>query len=349
MVADVLNDRAQKLLKVLVERYIREGQPVGSKTLLQDSGLPVSAATVRNIMAELEERGYVVSPHTSAGRMPTQRGYRFFVDSLITVSPLEGRILDNLKSELDAEKPSDELIASASQLLSSLTRQAGLVTLPSRHRLSLRQVEFLPLADNRILVILVVNQREVQNRVIRTERAFTESELKQAANYINQHYAGRDLDTIRDALLTAMRSDKDDIDRYMQASLDLAARALEMDGEGDRPAEYVLAGESQLLDAATPDNLDKMRELFNAFARKKDILDLVDRCLLADGVQIFIGEESGYKAFGDFSVITAPYQLGDGRPLGVLGVIGPTRMAYERVIPMVDVTARMLSLALRAG
>nr|WP_183410179.1 heat-inducible transcriptional repressor HrcA [Litorivivens lipolytica] len=349
MVADGLNERAQTLLKVLVERYIREGQPVGSQTLLQDSGLPVSAATVRNIMAELEDRGYVASPHTSAGRVPTQQGYRLFVDSLITVSPLEGRILKNLKSELDAEKPSDELIASASQLLSSLTRQAGLVTLPSRHRLNLRQVEFLPLSDNRILVILVVNQREVQNRVIRTDRPFDEAELKQAANYINRHFAGKDLDTIRDNLLAAMRSDKDDIDRYMEASLDLAARALDV-GEGDdRPSEYVLAGEKQLLDAATPDNLDKMRELFSAFERKKDILDLVDRCLLADGVQIFIGEESGYKAFGDFSVITAPYQLGDGRPLGVLGVIGPTRMAYEKVIPMVDVTARMLSVALRSG
>lgn len=347
MVTDVLNERAQKLLKVLVERYIREGQPVGSKTLLHDSGLPVSAATVRNIVAELEDRGYVTSPHTSAGRVPTQMGYRFFVDSLITVAPLDGRILSNLRAELDAERPSDELIASASQLLSSLTRQAGLVTFPNRQRLILRQVEFLPLSGSRILVILVVNKREVQNRVIHSERQFSEAELKQAANYINQHFAGRDLDTIRDTLLEAMRADKDDIDRYMQGSLDMAATAFAADT--DRPGEYVLAGETQLLDAATPDNLDKMRELFSAFERKKDILGLVDRCLLADGVQIFIGEESGYKAFGEFSVVTAPYQLGDGRPLGVLGVIGPTRMAYEKVIPMVDVTARMLSLALQPG
>ncbi len=345
MVSAVLNDRAQRLLKVLIERYIRDGQPVGSKTLLQDSGLPVSAATVRNIMAELEERGFVLSPHTSAGRIPTQQGYRFFVDSLVTVSPLEGHILNNLKMELDAEKSSDELVASASQLLSSLTRQAGLVTMPSRQRLSLRQVEFLPLSGKRILVILVINEKDVQNRVIHTQREFTESELKQAANFINQRYCGRELDDIRDALLEAMRADKDHIDRYLQESLDLAARALEQ--EEDERGEYVLAGENQLLDAATPDNLDKMRELFGAFERKKDILDLVDRCLLADGVQIFIGNESGYEAFGDFSVITAPYQLQDGRPLGVLGVIGPTRMAYDKVIPMVDVTARMLSLALK--
>jgi len=345
MVTAVLNDRAQRLLKVLVERYIREGQPVGSKTLLQDSGLPVSAATVRNIMAELEDRGFVVSPHTSAGRIPTQQGYRFFVDTLVTVSPLEGHILNNLKLELDAEKSADELVASASQLLSSLTRQAGLVTMPSRQRLSLRQVEFLPLSGKRILVILVVNEKDVQNRVIHTEREFSESELKQASNYINQRYSGRELDGIRDALLLAMRADKDHIDRYMQESLDLAARALDV--EGDSRAAYVLAGEKQLLESATPDNLDKMRELFGAFERKKDILDLVDRCLLADGVQIFIGNESGYEVFGDFSVITAPYQFQDGRPLGVLGVIGPTRMAYERVIPMVDVTARMLSLALK--
>lgn len=340
-----LNDRAQRLLKVLVERYIREGQPVGSKTLLRDSGLPVSAATVRNIMAELEERGLVISPHTSAGRIPTARGYRFFVDTLVTVSPLEGRALRSLKIELDAEKSADELVASASQLLSSLTRQAGLVTLPSRRRLSLRQVEFLPLSGKRILVILVVNERDVQNRVIHTAREFSESELRQAANYINQRYAGHDLDSIRDALLEAMRADRDRIDRYLQESLDLAARALDME-KGER-AEYVIAGEKRLLDVATPDNLDKTRELFSAFERKKDILDLVDRCLLADGVQIFIGEESGYEVFDDFSVVTAPYQFEDGRPLGVLGVIGPTRMAYDRVIPMVDITARMLSLALK--
>lgn len=345
MVTAVLNDRAQRLLKVLVERYIREGQPVGSKTLLRDSGLPVSAATVRNIMAELEERGYVVSPHTSAGRIPTQQGYRFFVDVLVTMSPLENHILTNLKMELDAEKSADELVASASVLLSSLTRQAGLVTMPSRQRLSLRQVEFLPLSGKRILVILVVNEKEVQNRVIHTAREFSETELKQASNYINQRYSGRELDVIRDALLDAMRADKNTIDRYLQESLDLAARALDIDG-GSR-VDYVLAGEKQLLDSATPDNLDKMRELFNAFERKKDILDLVDRCLLASGVQIFIGKESGHEVFGDFSVITAPYQFQDGRALGVLGVIGPTRMAYEQVIPMVDVTARMLSLALK--
>lgn len=345
MVTAVLNDRAQRLLKVLIERYIREGQPVGSKTLLEDSGLPVSAATVRNIMAELEERGYVVSPHTSAGRIPTQLGYRFFVDVLVTMSPLENHILANLKMELDAEKSADELVASASQLLSSLTRQAGLVSMPNRQRLSLRQVEFLPLSGKRILVILVVNEKDVQNRVIHTEREFSEIELKQASNYINQRYSGRELDGIRDALLEAMRADKNTIDRYLQESLDLAARALDIDR--DARADYVLAGEKQLLESATPDNLDKMRELFNAFERKKDMLDLVDRCLAASGVQIFIGKESGYEVFGDFSVITAPYQFQDGRPLGVLGVIGPTRMAYEQVIPMVDVTARMLSLALK--
>ena len=211
-----LNERAQRLLKVLVERYIREGQPVGSKTLLRDSGLPVSAATVRNIMAELEDRGLVISPHTSAGRIPTAQGYRFFVDTLVTVSPLEGRVLRSLKTGLDAGKSADELVASASQLLSSLTRQAGLVTLPSRQRLSLRQVEFLPLSGKRILVILVVNERDVQNRVIHTAREFSESELRQAANYINQRYAGRDLDSIRDALLESMRADRDRIDRYLQ-------------------------------------------------------------------------------------------------------------------------------------
>ncbi len=342
MVAEVISERAQRLLKALVERYIREGQPVGSGTLLQDSGLPVSAATVRNIMADLEERGLVHSPHTSAGRVPTARGYRLFVDSLITVEPLTGEALRGLESELVAGKSPRELVASASRLLSSITAQAGLVTIPRHNRMALRQVEFLPLTGGRVLVILVTNESDVQNRVIQTGRDFSDMELQQAANFINQRYAGRDLDAVRDSLIGAMHSDKAVIDRYMQTILDIASRAFDSSDEVD---DYVLAGERQLLEAAGPERLEKLRDLFDAFERKKDILDLVDRCLRADGVKVFIGEESGYQVLDGFSVVTAPYQSG-GRTLGALGVIGPTRMSYERVIPIVDITARMLSQAL---
>jgi heat-inducible transcriptional repressor len=346
MANELISERSQLLLKALIERYIREGQPVGSRALLESSGLPISPATVRNIMADLETVGLIRAPHTSAGRVPTVQGYRLFVDSLITVQPLEQEAIVSLKHELNPDKSAKELIESASQLLARVTAQAGLVTLPRLQREQLRQVEFLPLSDNRVLVILVINEREVQNRVIYTARPHGQTELQQAANFINQRFAGRDLNEVRQALLDAMQADKASIDSHLQQTLDLASKALE--APADAPErDYVVAGETSLIGAASPEELDKLKGLFDAFQQKRDILDLVDRCIRADGVQIFIGEEAGYEVLGDFSVITAPYQSG-GQTLGVLGVIGPTRMAYERVIPIVDLTARMLSLALKS-
>lgn len=346
MANELISERSQLLLKALIERYIREGQPVGSKALLESSGLPISPATVRNIMADLETVGLIRAPHTSAGRVPTVQGYRLFVDSLITVQPLEQQAIASLKHELNPDKSAKELVESASHLLARITAQAGLVTLPRLQRVQLRQVEFLPLSDNRVLVILVINEREVQNRVIYTARPYTQIELQQAANMINQRFAGRDLDEVRLALLDAMQADKASIDSHLQRSLDLASKALEVPAETPE-RDYVLAGETSLIGGASPEELEKLKGLFDAFQQKRDILDLVDRCIRADGVQIFIGEEAGCEVLGDFSVITAPYQAG-GQTLGVLGVIGPTRMAYERVIPIVDLTARMLSLALKS-
>ncbi len=346
MANELISERSQLLLKALIERYIREGQPVGSRALLESSGLPISPATVRNIMADLEVVGLIRAPHTSAGRVPTVQGYRLFVDSLITIQQLEEDAIATLKYELNPDKSAKELVESASQLLARITAQAGLVTLPRLQRVQLRQVEFLPLSDNRVLVILVVNEREVQNRVIYTARQYAQTELQQAANLINQRFAGRDLNEVRQALLDAMQADKALIDSHLQQALDLANKALE--APADAPLrDYVMAGETSLIGAASPEELDKLKGLFDAFQQKRDILDLVDRCIRADGVQIFIGEEAGYEVLGDFSVITAPYQ-GGGQTLGVLGVIGPTRMAYERVIPIVDLTARMLSVALKS-
>ncbi len=346
MANEQISERSQLLLKALIERYIREGQPVGSKALLESSGLPISPATVRNIMADLETVGLIRAPHTSAGRVPTVQGYRLFVDSLITVRPLEQQAIASLRHELNPDKSPKELVDSASQLLARITAQAGLVTLPKLQRVQLRQVEFLPLSDNRVLVILVINERDVQNRVIYTGRTYTQIELQQAANFLNQRFAGHDLGEIRDALLAAMQADKATIDSHMQTTLDLASKALEVPNEVVE-REYVVAGETGLIGATGPESFDKLKGLFDAFQQKRDILDLIDRCIRADGVQIFIGEEAGYEALGDFSVITAPYQAG-GQTLGVLGVIGPTRMAYERVIPIVDLTARMLSMALKS-
>ncbi|MBT5007341.1 MAG: heat-inducible transcription repressor HrcA [Halieaceae bacterium] len=342
MTSDVISERASVLLKTLVESHIRDGQPVGSRTLVEQAGLPVSAATIRNVMSDLEDRGYLISPHTSAGRIPTAMGYRLFVDTLLQVQPLEQQAVTALRSELNPDKSATELVQSASSLLSSITAQAGLVTVPRQEAGQLRQVEFLPLSGDRVLVILVINEREVQNRIIHTQRAFTEEQLREAANMVNQRFAGRPLQQVQEEIVHEMQQARSQIDGYMQAALNLASQALDQETSAD---EYLVAGESRLLGNATADEMFKLRELFDAFEQKKDLLHLLERCSQADGVQVFIGEEAGYDVFGDYSVITAPYS-DSSQTLGVLGVIGPTRMAYERVIPIVDLTARMLSSAL---
>ena len=337
-----ISERARILLKTLVERHIRDGQPVGSRTLLEEAGLPVSAATIRNVMSDLEDKGYLHSPHTSAGRVPTALGYRLFVDSLLQVKPLDEEAVARMRAELNPDKSSTELVQSASALLSSITAQAGLVTVPRQEAHQLRQVEFLPLSGDRVLVILVINEREVQNRIIHTQRVFTEAQLRAAAAMVNQRFAGRPLHLVKEQILQEMQDARSRIDSYLQASLDLANQALEQDSEGE---DCMVVGKSRLVGNATAEEMLQLRGLFDAFERKKDLLHLLERCSRAEGIQIFIGEEAGYKVFGNYSVITAPYSDGD-RMLGVLGVIGPTRMAYERVIPIVDVTARMLSSAL---
>ena len=340
-----ISDRAQILLRTLVQRHIRDGQPVGSRTLLEEAGLPVSAATIRNVMSDLEDKGYLISPHTSAGRIPTAMGYRLFVDSLLQTRSLGAQAISILRNELNPDKSSSELVQSASSLLSSITAQAGVVTVPRQEAHQLRQVEFLPLSGDRVLVILVINEREVQNRIIHTARTFSESELKQAAAMVNQRFAGRPLNQVQDQIIREMQDARSQIDSYLKASLDLANKALGQEDGHAGEDEYLMSGEARLLGSTSEGEMGKLRDLFEAFERKKDLLHLLERCSRAEGIQIFIGEEAGYEVFGDYSVITAPYHDG-GNTLGVLGVIGPTRMAYEQVIPIVDVTAKMLSAAL---
>lgn len=339
-----LSERAQHLLKTLVECYIRDGQPVGSRTLSRHSDLDLSPATIRNVMADLEELGLVSAPHTSAGRKPTAQGYRVFVNSLLRVQALDSGEVMQLQRQLAPQSSLPDLLGRASKLLSGVTQLAGLVTVPRWESVILRQVEFLSLSDNRVLAIFVINDSEVQNHVIHTERRFSASELQQAANYLNAHFAGKELQDIRRGLVASMQDVKDTANALMQAAMEAAEKAV--DKEQQQP-DYVLAGQTNLMGFAEFANLERLRQLFDAFAEKRDILHLLDQCLRSDGVQIFIGDESGYELFGDCSLITAPYRS-EGKVVGVLGVIGPTRMAYERVIPIVDITARLLGAALNS-
>lgn len=340
----LLSERAQHLLKVLVERYIREGQPVGSRALAREAGLDLSPATVRNVMADLEELGFIRSPHTSAGRVPTVQGYRFFVDALLTVKPLESVEVQRMRQSLDPDLNTQKLVESASALLSGITRMAGVVTMPRRDRMAFNHIEFLSLSDNRVLAILVLNEREVQNRVIHVNRHYSADELQQISNYLNTEFLGKDLQTIRRILVEEMQEAREHMNRLMLAAVEMAEKLL--DQEADKEDDYILAGQTNLMEFAELSNIEKLRQLFEAFNRKRDILHLLDQCVRAQGVQIFIGEESGYEPLDECSVVTAPYTAGDGTVLGVLGVIGPTRMAYERVIPIVDVTAKLLAAAL---
>lgn len=340
-----LNERAQRLLKALVEHYIRDGEPVGSRTLSRDSGLDLSPASIRNVMSDLEDLGFIASPHTSAGRVPTVRGYRFFVDTLLTVKPLaqqEVRLMHERFAAPDVNPQS--LLASASSVLSAITRMTGVVTLPRREHVSWRHVEFLPLSDNRVLAILVVNEGEVQNRVLRLDRAYEATELQHAGNYLNTHYAGKDIHAVRSEVLNDLRHTRENINELMLAAVTLAEKMVGDAGQA-KGRTYVMAGETNLMEWAELSDVEKLRRLFEAFNEQREILHLLDKCISAEGVQIFIGEESGYRVLDECSVVTAPYKVGD-EVVGVLGVIGPTRMAYERVIPLVDLTAHLLGAAL---
>ena len=340
------SDRAQHLLRVLIQRYIREGQPVGSRTLSRDSGLDLSPATIRNVMSDLEEMGMVSAPHTSAGRVPTPKGYRLFVDTLVRYRKPGDSELDRLRSKIQgkADEPG-QLVSSVSSMLSEFTKLAGIVTVPQAQHAALRQIEFLPLSEHRILAILVINDREVQNRILHVDRDFTAEELQQAANFINEHYAGKELPQVREQLLTDLEDTRNSMNQAMHDIIEVAQSA--MTEKGESGGEFVLAGETNLMDFAELSDVETLRRLFEAFSRKHLILDLLDRSINANGVQVFIGEESGYRILDDCSVVTAPYHLDDDT-VGVLGVIGPTRMAYDRVVPIVDITARLLRSALKS-
>lgn len=341
--SEVLNSRAEELLKLLIQRYIQDGLPVGSRTLSRAAGLGLSAATIRNVMADLDELGFVASPHTSAGRIPTQRGYRYFVDSLLSPEPLD----DGSRAELEAEfgrsrngSPQD-LVQTASSLLSQLSRMAGVVTLPRRNLAVLRRIEFLPLSDQRVLAILVVNQHEVQNRVLQMDRAYGADELAQYANALNERFAGRNLVDLRRALLDEAVDAQNEVNHVLREAAQMAGQCFEAADQKD----FVHAGGANLFGFQELADVQRLRGLFDALDRKRDLLTLFDQCLGADGVQVFIGDESGYRVLDEMAVVTSPYYV-EGQVAGMLGVIGPTRMAYQRIIPLVRETARILSRGL---
>lgn len=339
-----LNERSRHLLKLLVERYIADGQPVGSAVLSREKGLGVSPATARNIMADLENLGLIHSPHTSAGRVPTNSGYRFFVDSLLTVTEPEQKQLSDLKVNVEKEKGSNQIIVTASQLLSGITHLAGVVSLPKREMASFRQIEFMPLSKGQVLVILVTNDDEVHNRVIQTSKDFSPSVLQQASNYLNSLFVGHSLSDVKSIIAKEMSDARKQVNQMMIDAINLAHQSV---GENESSEDVVLSGTTNLMDFQELSDVNNMRHLFEAFSQKQDIMHLLDRSMNADGVQIYIGDESGYQPFGECSLITAPYAV-DDKTVGVLGVIGPVRMSYDKVIPLVGVTAKVLGEALKS-
>jgi heat-inducible transcriptional repressor len=340
---ELLNERAAILLKKLVDSYISDGQPVGSKRLAQDAGLDISPATIRNVMSVLEDKGLVKAPHTSAGRIPTEKGFRLFVDSLLEIQPLQKQLLSRLEKELDPDQDTDTLINHATQMMSELTHMAGVITTPKSSQATLRHIEFLPLPDKRILAILVINEKEVQNRVIHIDKEYSVEELQSAANFLNQQFSGQDVYKVRQELLSDLNRARQDMDTIMKTAIDVAGKALPEHSNENKP--YMVQGKSNLVRYGDEKDTDKLQQMLESFSQKREMLGLLDRCIQAEGVKIFIGNEVGIEGLEDCSVISAPYSV-KGELLGVLGVIGPTRINYDKVIPVVDVTARLLGEAL---
>jgi heat-inducible transcriptional repressor len=334
----MLDERAKLLLKALVERYIADGQPIGSRTLSRASGLELSPATIRNVMSDLEDLGLIASPHTSAGRIPTARGYRLFVDTMLTVNRQDIPTAVS-SSTLAAEQP-QKVITNAAQLLSNLSQFVGVVMAPRRSSV-FRHIEFMRLSEKRILVIIVAPDGDVQNRVIFTERDYTQSELIEASNFITLHYAGLTIEQVREKLKNEIEQLRSEIAILMQAAVQVSSEAMsQADGE------VVISGERNLLSVSDfSTDMGQLRRAFNLFEQKAQLMRLLDVSSQADGVRIFIGGESQVVPFEELSIVSAPYEV-DGQIVGTLGVIGPTRMAYDRMIQIVDITSKLVSNAL---
>jgi heat-inducible transcriptional repressor len=330
----MLDDRSKLLMKALVERYIADGQPVGSRTLSRASGLELSPATIRNVMSDLEELGLIVSPHTSAGRIPTARGYRLFVDTMLTVQPTQYSA-----QSLAPDQP-QKVISNAANMLSNLSQFVGVVIAPRRTS-NFRHIEFLRLSERRLLVIIVSPDGDVQNRVIYTEQDYSPAQLVEAANFLNSHYVGQDIEKVRERLQGEVESLRSEIASLMQAAVTVSSEAI-----SETQDEVIIAGERNLLSVSDfSSDMGHLRRAFDLFEQKAQLMRLMDITGQAEGVRIFIGGESQVVPFEDLSIVSSPYEV-DGKVVGTLGVIGPTRMAYDRMIQIVDITSKLVSNAL---
>ena len=340
-----IGEREQHIFRLLVQQYIDEGNPIGSRTLSKMPGVNVSAASVRNVMGDLEEMGLLAAPHTSAGRVPTSDGYRLFVDTMLQVQPMGEKDLGELKARLTPDQNEKSMLEHATNYLSGFTNMAGVVTLPKRRATVFRQIEFLPLSEQRVLVILVVNEKNVQNRVLTLDRDYKADELQEIANYLNNKYAGRKLEELRDVIRTELQRTRESMNKKMEQMITMAGRVF--DNEEKDEEDVIVAGQTNLMSFSELSDVQSLRDLFEAFSQKRDMYHVLERCISAEGVQIFIGQESGYNVLDMCSLVTSPYEV-DGELVGILGVVGPTRMAYDRVVPVVDVTSKLLSAALKS-
>ena len=335
--------RARRILSAIIDKYIEEGIPVGSKSLSLADNIGLSPASIRNVMSDLEELGFIASPYTSSGRVPTSKGYRFFIDSLLKLQPVEATELERIKKRVNLhESNSRELAISVSNTLSAITKLAGIVTIPKQQVTRLKEIDFIQLSEKRILAIIVMNETEVENRILQMKRDYSKDELKQASNYINTHYEGRSLSYIKKHLINELMQTKESVNSLMSDLIDIADQVLDF----AEPDEYIVAGQRRLMDFHELADIKKLRQLFDAFKEKQQLLELLEKSMSTNGIQIFIGEESGYKMFDNCTLITTPYTTEDGA-IGVLGVIGPTRIAYQKVIPIVAITAKLLGKSLK--
>lgn len=335
--------RARRILSAIVDKYIQEGIPIGSKSLSLADNIGLSPASIRNVMSDLEELGFIASPYTSSGRVPTSKGYRFFIDSLLILQPVEATELERIKRRVNLhESNSRELAISVSNTLSAITKLAGIVTIPKQQVTRLKEIDFIKLSEKRILAIIVMNETEVENRILQMKRDYSKDELKQASNYLNTHYEGRSLSYIKKHLSNELMQTKESVNSSMSDLIDIADQVLDFT-ESD---EYIVAGQRRLMDFHELSDIKKLRQLFDAFKEKQQLLELLDKSMSTDGIQIFIGEESGYQMFDNCTLITSPYTTEDGA-IGVLGVIGPTRIAYQKVIPIVEIIAKLLGKSLK--